>query len=338
MRKEGGPLPVDANRRAVVFTGHGPQRVTRQPAIGTGVELRGADIFAKRLDRRASPRIVQPAEPRGVDRDCVEQCYGAILAGGVRQRNIQALAFPAERGTLVTSSLSPSPSCSIRTKSEPAATSRTWKPSRAGPWGMTGTPSNRQAPAGVRTTCSSGLRNQALPAVPAQQHAETHPLHGLLGQHDHLAAMPVVRAGTEARHLPPQGSVVGIDQIQVQRVVTVRRAGHPLGLALTDGNDGLGVGLVQLHRLRHTTGALAWVPLSQTNQVSWNSKPFPKGPQPGDAQGFPCLARSEDRLGHDGCCGQCLPLGGTRNLLNRIVNLATALPLESAGGDGQLCA
>ena len=33
--------------------------------------------------------------------------------------------------------------------------------------------------------------------------------------------------------------------------------------------------------------ALAWLPLSQTNQVSWYSKPFLKGAQRRDAAGFP---------------------------------------------------
>ena len=73
---------------------------------------------------------------------------------------------------------------------------------------------------------------------------------GFSGKTITCAALPVVRARAESCGLAPKRRAVGVDQVQVERIVVIGRAGHPFGLAPGRGDDRLRPGLVQLDALQ----------------------------------------------------------------------------------------
>ena len=73
--------------------------------------------------------------------------------------------------------------------------------------------------------------------------------HRFFRQNDHLPSLPVVCPGAELGCLTPKRRAVGIDQIDIQRVVSVRTAIHILRLAPTPHPERPGVGAIQIQCL-----------------------------------------------------------------------------------------
>ena len=86
MRLKAGRSGAMARAVPCVVAGHRAQRVARDAAAGAGVELRGVDILAARLDRHAPPRIGQPTQRLALDRHGEHQRDRAVFPRAIGQR------------------------------------------------------------------------------------------------------------------------------------------------------------------------------------------------------------------------------------------------------------
>ena len=253
---------------------------------------------AARLDRRrcgADRRSQRQRRPAATG-DGVDQRHGAVLARRVGERDVDERGARRPPLVVLQSSFSPRASRSMRTKSPPAATSRTWKPSAAGPCGTTATPSNRHGPLGRLDHVQLGVAEPGLAAVAAQQQVDRDAPDRLLGQHDHLAPLPVVRAGVEGGRLAPERRAVGVDQVEVERVVrSPASRSRPRPCSRPWRRSARAASGRARPSARRPAGPCASAPLSQTERAVLPLEPLLKACQPSGLSRFSPSRQSPGR-------------------------------------------
>ena len=177
----------------------------------------------------SAPRVVQPADPLGSDGDRVQQRHRPVLAGRVAERDIEecrpGLAF------LLHLELEPH---GLLVDPHEVASGR--HIADLEPLGGRPAGDHRHAiehdgaGRGVHGP-QCGITERGLAGVLAEEQVKRDRLDGLLREDDHLFALPVVRARTEAGGLAPELRAVAVDEVDVDRVIRVDRSGHALGLA-----------------------------------------------------------------------------------------------------------
>ena len=95
----------------------------------------------------------------------------------------------------------------------------------------------------------------------------------LLGQDDHLAALPVVGAGGEGADLAPERRAVGEDQIEIERIIA-RRTSRATPSALLHAEATIGSGRVWFNwdALRHPAAGLLVGPVVADKRISLAAK------------------------------------------------------------------
>ena len=127
---------------------------------------------------------------------------------------------------------------------------------------------------------------------------------GLVGYNGDAALLPIVGAGGERRYLSPKVCAVGIGNIEVNRIVTVGRAGDALGAAPGRGHDRRRLGLIERDGLRDAALSFQIVTVGTHPCIPLALEPFLIGPPGiGFDQVFAAL-QDEDSLGDLGVGGR----------------------------------